>query len=141
MSGEGPGFRHNGASDSSSEVEVALILEGYLADLEAGRPADPDALIAAHPQLAGPLRACLEVMGAPFGEPGEPMGSTGGTRTDEFAPRVLLSEPTGEESAPVLTPPGLAVRAGRYQVLGEIARGGMGAVLRAATPTSAASWP
>ena len=40
------------------QVEVALALEGYLSDLEAGRPADPEQLIAAHPHLAGPLRAC-----------------------------------------------------------------------------------
>ena len=44
------------------EAEVARVLEAYLADLEAGRPADPDRLIAAHPELAGPLRACLKVM-------------------------------------------------------------------------------
>ena len=30
---------------------------------------------------------------------------------------------------------------GRYQVFGEIARGGMGAVLKGAIPTSAATWP
>ena len=38
------------------------MLESYLAGLEAGRPADPERLIAAHPELAGPLRACLKVM-------------------------------------------------------------------------------
>ena len=34
----------------------------YLADLEAGRPADPERLLAEHPAIAGQLRACLQVM-------------------------------------------------------------------------------
>ena len=38
------------------------MLESYLAGLEAGCPVDPERLIAAHPELAGPLRACLKVM-------------------------------------------------------------------------------
>ena len=48
-----------------------MLLEGYLADLEAGRPADPAQLIAAHPHLAQALRACLEVIRPPFQAPGE----------------------------------------------------------------------
>ena len=36
--------------------------DAYLADLEAGRPADPHRLLAAPPAIAEPLRACLEVM-------------------------------------------------------------------------------
>ena len=135
--------RDGEAADSSAEVEVALLLEGYLSDLEAGRPVDPEALIAEHPGLAGPLRACLEVIGGPVGGPDEsgerrglpprprresPTTFWGG---DDGSPRVLLSEPPDDEPAPVLARPDLPIRAGRYQILGEIARGGMGAVLRA----------
>jgi eukaryotic-like serine/threonine-protein kinase len=149
MSGDELSPRDIGAEDSSSEVEVALVLEGYLSDLEAGRPADPEHLLAAHPHLARPLRACLEVICLPFGVSSGP-GEAGGPvnvpiavarpawdiltslwGSDDSLPRVLLSEPAGDELAPVLTRPGLPVRAGRYQILGEIARGGMGAVLRA----------
>ncbi len=143
-----------GEADSSAEVEVALILEGYLADLKAGRPADPERLIAEHPHLAGPLRACLEVMGEPFeapgalGSPEKPKATRSASSLSTFSwgsadgrPRVMLSEPPGDDLAPALTRPDLPIYAGRYQILGEIARGGMGAVLRAATPTSAASWP
>ena len=56
---------------------LARVLESYLAGLEAGRPADPDRLIAAHPELAGPLRACLKVMHLAAGlsdAPGPPAG-------------------------------------------------------------------
>ena len=38
------------------------MLESYLAHLEAGGQSDPEGLIAAHPKLARPLRACLKVM-------------------------------------------------------------------------------
>ena len=55
------------------KLELAEVLESYLAQLEAGRPADPEGLIAAHPGLARPLRACLRVMHLAQGldEPGE----------------------------------------------------------------------
>jgi tetratricopeptide (TPR) repeat protein len=142
MSDDELSLRDDGTADSSAEVAVALVLEGYLSDLEAGRPADAEHLIAAHPHLAGPLRACLEVMGLPFGAPGGPVdapstarpGSSTSTTfwgSDDSLPRVLLAEPAGDELPPILTRPGLPARAGRYQILGEIARGGMGAVLRA----------
>ena len=48
-----------GARDDS---EVMRILDGYLAEIEAGRPPDPDRLVADHPELAGQLRAYLRVM-------------------------------------------------------------------------------
>ena len=62
-------------------------------------------------------------------------------------PQVLLRDTDlGEEPSPVVKPgspemPGAEDRSGRYQLLGEIARGGMGAVLRGATATSAATSP
>ena len=46
----------------SQDAEVARVLDEYLADLEAGRPADPDRLLAEHPAIASQLRTCLEVM-------------------------------------------------------------------------------
>ena len=47
---------------TSEDAALAEVLESYLARLEAGDPADPEALIAAHPELAGPLRTCLRAM-------------------------------------------------------------------------------
>ena len=138
---------------------LARVLESYLAGLEAGRPADPDGLIAAHPELAGPLCAWLTFMhlanslnkapGPPAGpfatDPGHaqvitPPGGSALTRRwirEGSTPHRLPPEPP-DDDAPIVPvgsdalpdlPDGAA--AGRYHVLGEIACGGMGIVLRA----------
>jgi serine/threonine protein kinase len=44
---------------STADAELASVLEAYLADMETGRPADPDRLLADHPAIADRLRACL----------------------------------------------------------------------------------
>jgi serine/threonine-protein kinase len=154
----GHGETDTGAT--SDEVELAQVLESYLAQLEAGEPADPEGLIAAHPKLARPLRACLKVMHLAQGldesaaSPSEQLpvdpdafgtvpalGSSALTALwphdgENKPPRVLLPEPPDEDSAIVRTHcddllDALGGVAGRYQVLGEIARGGMGMVLKA----------
>jgi eukaryotic-like serine/threonine-protein kinase len=145
--------------ETPEEAALARVLESYLAGLEAGCPADPDALISAHPDLAGPLRACLKVMhlaaglcdasGLPGRLPavdpaGQGITALPGTSAltmlwppDGPPSHLLLPEPP-EDGPPIArsvgkvlpdTPEGAG--AGRYQVLGEIARGGMGVVLRA----------
>ncbi len=62
MSADAPLPLDGSTSTTAEEAELAQVLESYLARLEAGAPADPDGLIAAHPELALPLRACLKVM-------------------------------------------------------------------------------
>jgi predicted Ser/Thr protein kinase len=47
---------HQGADVAA---ELARVLAGYIADLQAGRAPTPDALLAAHPALAAELRQCL----------------------------------------------------------------------------------
>ena len=47
----------------------ARVLDAYLAGLEAGRPADPERLLADHPEIADRLRDCLEVMNLADGSP------------------------------------------------------------------------
>ena len=48
--------------EASDDAELGRVLEAYLADLEGGRPADHERLLAAHPAIARELRACLQVM-------------------------------------------------------------------------------
>jgi serine/threonine protein kinase len=44
---------------SGSAVALAAILDGYMAELQAGKVTDRDRLMAAHPELAAQIEACL----------------------------------------------------------------------------------
>ncbi len=142
--------------DASAESEVARVFDGYLADLEAGRAADPARLLAEHPAIAEQLRACLEVMqladqmaDGDSATPGaraangssaspRPLGSGLLSSWDTGAgppPRIQLQDLTDgcepmikprSREMPTFTSAGSA----RYQLQGEIARGGMGAILK-----------
>ena len=52
----------NDRAADALDAEAGRVLDAYLAGLEAGQPADPDVLLAAHPHLAERLRACLDVL-------------------------------------------------------------------------------
>ncbi len=157
-----------GAEDDS---EALRILDAYLSGIEAGRPADPDKLLADHPELADPLRAYFKVMhlagrlaedsaawperrpgdrsrdgqAAPASQrregPGEPPSALGSGRitTIDFGPgappRVRLREVLEDHEPAVATPPADVPDrdgpgSGRFELQGEIGRGGMGAILR-----------
>jgi serine/threonine-protein kinase len=160
MSFEDPSVDSGGGvaagSDDASDVEVARVLESYLAAVEAGQPADPRRLLDDHPHLADQLRACLRVLrvaeqaaqevtaapGAAQPRPAAalPQGFRAGLSalsTLDFGPaepQVLLRE-LADETEPLLNPHSTAMpphgaSIGRFQLLGELARGGMGAVLK-----------
>jgi tetratricopeptide (TPR) repeat protein/tRNA A-37 threonylcarbamoyl transferase component Bud32 len=88
-------------SSSDLDLEVARVLEAYLADVEAGRTADPQLLLTKNPEIADRLAACLDVLH--FARPVD----TGPRRSDGLG------------------------SVGDYELLGEVARGGMGVVYRA----------
>jgi eukaryotic-like serine/threonine-protein kinase len=134
------------------DLEVARALNGYLAELEAGRPADPGRLLAEHPAIAARLRSALGVMhladrvaGGAAAPPGTTLHAGGsrpllsGSQTafwpgGTMASRVFLRQAPGETD-PMVRPwtdsvPAADSVLGRYRLVGEIARGGMGAVLQ-----------
>ncbi len=141
--------------DAALDAELARVLEAYLADLEAGRPVDPDRLLAEHPDLAEQLRSCLAVVNLAdrvADASATPPGSAAPRRAAvaslsgqsaltslglgaDAIPRVHLRD-VPDEREPLVRPRGdampLVPQAGfaRYQLQGEIARGGMGAVLK-----------
>jgi eukaryotic-like serine/threonine-protein kinase len=138
-----------------NDSEVVRALDAYLSGIEAGQPADPEKLLADHPALAAQLRAYLGVMNlagrlVQDGTSGPEIAAGRAQRTDrrlgssvlsnlEFGssplPEIHLHEPV-DEGEPLVMPrlaelPGHGVSSlGRYQLQGEIARGGMGAILR-----------
>ena len=139
----------------AEDAELCRVLEAYLADLEAGRPDDRERLLAEHPAIARQLRACLQVMNlaerivdassatvaAHRRVPG--VSSTSFNQGQSVLtslgsgsiPRVHLRE-LPDDPEPVVKPrsdemPGRnEASLDRYQLQGEIARGGMGAILR-----------
>jgi serine/threonine-protein kinase len=156
MNHDGPPSTNDASAGTCDESEVARVFDAYLADLEAGRPVDPARLLADHPAIAEELRACLDVMhladqmakgsGAVPAEPRTPSHSPvpGTSRVVSLLtslglgpaemPQVLLRELPDESErlarprSTEMPPSGVAVT--RYQLQGEIARGGMGAILR-----------
>jgi len=144
-------------AEEAEEAELGRVLEAYLADLEAGRPDDRERLLAAHPAIARQLRACLQVMnlaermvdasdsgsrarrpvprvGSSMMPPGQSALTTLGYGSGP-PPHVQLRD-LPDEPEPVIKPRsgempvGNGASLGRYQLHGEIARGGMGAILR-----------
>jgi tetratricopeptide (TPR) repeat protein len=129
---------------TDDDSEVVRILDAYLSGIEAGQPADPEKLLADHPALANQLRAYLEMLqlaGRVADNPDarrELAGSSLLTTLNfgsDSPPHVHLLELSDEHEPLVMPrsaemPHAVGVSLGRYQLQGEIARGGMGAIIR-----------
>ncbi len=92
--------------DASQQSELARVLDNYLAAVEAGELVDPDALPAAHPEIAERLRACLSVLRL-----------------------ATLVEARADANATI--EPAVDTRLGDFQIVRMIGRGGMGIVFEA----------
>ncbi|HKI18652.1 MAG TPA: serine/threonine-protein kinase, partial [Isosphaeraceae bacterium] len=120
------------------------ILGAYFVAVEEGRAPSRQDLLAQHPDLASELAEYfaeqdrLDQMVAPMRLPGSPASTVIDDLTLDLAnvPHVLLrdTEP-GSDGDPLIQPlspemPLLVDRPARLQLFGEIARGGMGAILK-----------
>jgi serine/threonine-protein kinase len=117
------------SASASREDRADAAIAAYLAAEDAGDAPDRAAFLAAHPDLAAELGAFLDDhrgagrLAAAIGA----AGSSAGT-----APTVDLSPASGaSRPVPVGVPAAAPARIGDYEVLEEIARGGMGVVYRA----------
>jgi len=135
----------NGNGGTTARADrLGEILGAYFVAVEEGRATSRQELQAQHPDLASELAEYfaeqdrLDQMVAPMRSPGEPASTAIDDLTASFGsfPQVLLrdTEP-GCDGDPLVQPlspemPALADRPARLQLFGEIARGGMGAILR-----------
>ncbi len=99
----------SGPESSSEEDELARVLEGYLADVEAGRSVDLARLMAENPSIAGRLRACLVSLRL-VDRASYSLAAVAGSPLDQGEPERRL---------------------GDFRLLREVGRGGMGVVYEA----------
>ena len=111
-------------NESDEEIKVEEILEQYLSRLQAGETPDQEAVLSAHPDLAGPLRRELALVEALHRTRHhkcvqETPAATGGAK------RVRTGNGDAITPGPPEDPP---ARVGPFKILEVLGVGGMGAV-------------
>jgi WD40 repeat protein/serine/threonine protein kinase len=112
----GPDSVARSAVPKLDDPRVLQALDEYLAALEAGQPADRQALLARYPEVAADLARCLD--GLEFIKAAAP----------QLRSRAAAVGPTAGASGSALQP---GMTLGDYRVMREVGRGGMGVVYEA----------
>ncbi len=120
-----------GTLSVAQQQRLTELLDAYLARLERGDTVDRAALIEAHPDLAGPLQACLE--GLEFLQDAAAGFAPAQFAADEATFGVDPADTVGAlgDGIPFDGPSSDVKRVGDFRILDEIGRGGMGVVYRA----------
>ena len=123
----GTGFAMDEGKD---EDELAQVLDAYLAEVEAGRPVDPEEWVGRHPAIAGRLRACLKGLHM-VEAAAEALDITPGPADfpDDDFDADTEPEPGAEADSSGRDSRG--PRLGDFRVIRELGRGGMGVVYEA----------
>src|SRR5262245_23878648 len=116
-----PSCRSSTMSQPTDDPHLSEVIADYLQAMDAGSAPDRDQLIARHPELADSLRAFFadqDRLEAAVGRPADPAA------TLTLVPGAAATAPPGPEL-------GTVRYFGDYELLEEVARGGMGVVFRA----------
>ncbi len=124
----GTGFNE---AEGEGEDELARVLDAYLAEVEAGRPVDPEEWVGRHPAIAARLRACLKSLHL----------VEAAAEALALSPQPVRFDAPGQDNADAEDDAGIDVessdvagegpRLGDFRVIRELGRGGMGVVYEA----------